>query len=480
MQLTCRSSSSSTPPSIGGLSRASPRSTRRSPPTSGSGSSRCPAGAARERSSAPGRPCSRSSRHPPLRRRLPPRSIAFVLVRGLVAFTLLLVLTGSASAASEAYLVDLESFAFSGGTTHGTTASGSVLTLAASGLTSAPYTDPHGYGTKTYESGSWTSAWHDPGFAFSQAVPSWNAATPAQTWIQVELRARTQDSRETKWYVLGRWASGDADFHRTSVPGQGDKDASIAIDTFLPKRAMLAYQLRLTLYREVGSGASPSVTKLSTVAANDADPYVPSATTMTTAMTLAVPEYSQEIHAGHYPEYDGGGEAWCSPTSTAMILAFWRRGPTAADYSWVTPPDHQDPWVDQAARFTYDYNYNGAGNWPFNVAYAHTYGLEGAVTQLRSLAEAEQHIKAGIPLVASLSFGSGKLDGFPFKSTNGHLLTIVGFTADGDVVSNDPAALTDADVQRVYDRAQFEQAWMESTGGLVYLLYEPGTELPTS
>ncbi len=141
----------------------------------------------------------------------------------------------------------------------------------------------------------------------------------------------------------------------------------------------------------------------------------------------------------------------------------------------MTPPDHPDPWVDHAARYTYDYNYNGAGNWPFNVAYAHTFGLEGAVTQLRSLAEAEQYIKAGIPLVASLSFGSGKLDGFPFKSTNGHLLTIVGFTASGDVVSNDPAALTDADVQRTYNRAQFEQAWMESTGGLVYLLYAPGT-----
>jgi peptidase C39-like protein len=413
-----------------------------------------------------------------LRPKRPPRSIAFVLARGLVAVTLLLVLTGSATAATQPYRVDLETFAFSGGTKEGTTESGGALTLAATGLSSAPYTDPHGYPTKRYDSGSWTSAWHDPGFAFSQAVPSWNATTPAHTWIQVELRARTQDARETKWYVLGRWASGDEDFHRTSVPGQGDKDGYVAIDTFVPKKAMLAYQLRLTLYRETDSGASPSVSKLATVVANDADPYVPSATTMTSELILPVPEYSQEIHAGHYPQFDGGGEAWCSPTSTAMMLAFWGRGPTPDDYSWVTPPDHEDPWVDHAARFTYDYNYNGAGNWPFNVAYAHTYGLEGVVTQLRSLAEAEQYIKAGIPLVASLSFGSGKLDGFLFKGTNGHLLTIVGFTASGDVVSNDPAALSDADVQRTYDRAQFEEAWMESTGGLVYLLYAPGTILP--
>src|ERR671918_681744 len=152
-------------------------------------------------------------------------------------------------------LVDLETFSFSTGTTAGTVSSGSSLTLAPTGLTTAPYTDPHGYGTKSYDAGTWTSGWHDPGFAFSQAVPSWNAVTPGRTWIQVELRARTQDGRETKWYVLGRWASGDADFHRTSVPGQGDKDGFVAIDTFVPKKAMLAYQLRLTLYREAGSGA---------------------------------------------------------------------------------------------------------------------------------------------------------------------------------------------------------------------------------
>ena len=47
---------------------------------------------------------------------------------------------------------------------------------------------------------------------------------------------------------------------------------------------------------------------------------------------------------------------------------------------------------------------------------------------------------AGIPLVASVSFGAGQLDGAPISSSNGHLLVIVGFEADGDVVVNDPAA----------------------------------------
>ena len=142
-------------------------------------------------------------------------------------------LTGSASAAKEPYRVDLESFAFSSGTKAGTTESAGALTLAAAGLSSAPYTDPHGYGTKSYDSGSWTSAWHDPGFAYSQAVASWNATrrrTPGSRW----RCARRPNARETKWYVLGLWA------RRRRLPphvgpGQGDTDGSVAIDTFFPR-----------------------------------------------------------------------------------------------------------------------------------------------------------------------------------------------------------------------------------------------------
>ena len=115
-----------------------------------------------------------------------------------------------------------------------------------------------------------------------------------------------------------------------------------------------------------------------------------------------------------------------------MILGYWGRGPSPADYAYVTDrrSGHRTrgSTTPRATRTTT--TTNGAGNWPFNIAYATRFGLEGAVTQLRSLAEAEQFIKAGIPLVASLSFGSGKLDGFLFKGTNGHLLTIVGFTAE--------------------------------------------------
>jgi hypothetical protein len=194
---------------------------------------------------------------------------------------------------------------------------------------------------------------------------------------------------------------------------------------------------------------------------------------------LAVPPFSQELHRGHYPQWDNGGEAWCSPTSTSMVLGYWGSGPSAADTAWVDPP--VDPQVDYAARNVFDYPYDGAGNWPFNTAYASRFGLEGFVTRLRSLAEAESFLASGIPLVVSVSFKEGKLDGAGY-STNGHLLVIRGFTRSGDVIVNDPASHLIADDTRVrviYDREQFENTWVPHSGGIVYVIHPAGHPLPT-
>ena len=388
--------------------------------------------------------------------------------------------TSGPAAASQAYPVSYHSFALSAGT--GTVVKSGALTLGSSGLTTTSYTDPYLLTTRSYDMGSWTSPMFSTGFGFSELVSSWIAQTPGGSFIHVYMSADRGDGTSTKWYTMGIWAYGDADIHRTSVGHQGDGDGYIAIDTFFAKdHQMFGYQLKLELYRLKGSSASPSVTRIGAVASDPVNtkPYLPSATTMTKDKVLPVRQFSQEIHAGQYPQYDGGGEAWCSPTSTSMVVDYWDKGPSPSEYAYV-PSEFADPWVDYTARYVYDYHYQGAGNWPFNVAYAGARGLDGEVTQLHSLAEAEQFIKAGIPLVASIAFTSNKLDGFLFKSTNGHLLVIVGFTKEGNPVVNDPAATSDATVQRVYDRAQFEKAWMAATGGIVYIIHPGSAPLPPS
>ncbi|WP_200208872.1 C39 family peptidase [Micromonospora coerulea] len=372
------------------------------------------------------------------------------------------------------------------------TAAGTLVTPA--GLTlgtpvgTTVYKDPHAKSKRTWAYGTWTTPLTEVGFGASELVASWNADTPAGTWIQVELQGTYTTGGQTPWYVMGRWASGDADIKRTTVDKQGDKISSIWTDTFSIDDTsagvlLQAYQLRLTLYRDPAQTASPVVRSLGAMSSNVPDRFTvtPSAGHIAWGTELAVPRYSQNIHAGHYPEYDGGGEAWCSPTSTEMVVEYWGRKPSAADTSWVDPT-YPDPTVNHAARMTYDYQYDGAGNWPFNTAYAAGFpGLEAKVTRLHSLDELEHFIAAGIPVVTSQSFLASELDGAGY-GTSGHLMVVVGFTAGGDVIANDPASSSNEAVRNVYKRDQFEQIWLRTkrttasggtgsgSGGIAYLI----------
>lgn len=328
--------------------------------------------------------------------------------------------------------------------------------------------------------GTWTSAPQSVPFDFDELVASWNATTPGGSWITIEMAA-TGSGRTTKWYTMGIWTSDATPAHRTSVGGQGDVNGFVAIDTFIRDKqaaALNSYQIKLTLH---AGTASPTVRFIGAMTSAASAYAYPSASRGVVRDDLGVPAYSQEIHKGEFPQYDGGGEAWCSPTSTAMILDFWHAGPSAAElaaFPGATKPDgtpYVDPQVDYAAQAVYDWHYQGAGNWPFNAAYAGSRGLNAFVTRLRSLAEAELFIQAGIPLVASIN---GRLPGFFFGKTSGHLLTIVGFTANGDVISNDPAVPTDAQVHKVYGRADFEQVWLGGSAGIVYVIYPNTMSLP--
>jgi hypothetical protein len=408
-----------------------------------------------------------------------------------LALTVAAIVVGSVPAAAKsstgAPSASFERFVLSQGTHTGTAEGSAELTLSGT-LATGTYTDPFPAGSPhdlSYESGQWISPAITAPFDIDELVASWNVATPNGTWIKTEMQA-TGSGRTTKWYTLGIWASGDGTIHRTSVPAQGDADGFVAIDTFIrSKKAapLRSYQLRVTLYRAAGSLATPIVRFIGAMTSAASDFAIPSAP-VGVVRELAVPQLSQEVHRGHFPEYDNGGEAWCSPTSTAMVLDYWKSlsysnsGPTPSQLGDFPSAAHVDGQVDYAARYVYDWNYQGAGNWPYNTAYAASFaGMNGFVTRLRSLAEAERFIANGIPLVASIN---GKLPGFLFKKTSGHLLVIRGFTATGDVITNDPAVFANTDARVVYGRAEFEHVWLEGSAGIVYVIYPDGVPLPAN
>ncbi|WP_414637870.1 C39 family peptidase [Actinophytocola sp.] len=354
------------------------------------------------------------------------------------------------------------------------------------------HTEPDLGTTRTYEYGRWTSQSYEQGFGATQLVASWNATTPDGTWLQVEMQGRSSTGATTAWYVMGRWALGDQDVIRTTVPNQEDATGYVDVDTFVANSGatLRSYQLRVTLYRAAGARVSPTLGMVGAMTSAIPDrftvPTSPSAGAW--GRELPVPRFSQNIHAGEYPQYGGGGEAWCSPTSTAMVVRYWGRGPSAADLSWVDP-SYQDPQVDHAARFSYDKDYDGTGNWPFNTAYAASYGLAAHITRLSSLADVERYIRAGIPVITSQSFLASELDGAGY-GTSGHIMVIVGFTETGDVIANDPASSSDDAVRNVYKREQFETIWLRTkrhnasggisggSGGIAYIIAPPGKRLP--
>ena len=334
--------------------------------------------------------------------------------------------------------------------------------------TAHPGTDPYTvgayYGGNYYNAGSFfvgeaISPVISAPFIFTEAIASWNASTPAGTWIEAQFRAQ-YGTHWSKWYSLGIWASDDSTIQRHSVRLQGDTDGYVAVDTFVStnkKETTNKFQLKLRLFSEDDT-ATPTVINASVAYSTSAPKKVDTVSAGNQAnwnTMINVPQCSQMV----YPD---GGEVWCSPTSTSMVLSHW---------DGYTGPC--EPRVREAVAGVYDWIYDGHGNWPFNTAYAATHGYEAYVARFTSLDKVEEFVHAGVPVVMSIAWGKGDITGSTIPSTNGHLLVLVGFDSQGNPIINDPAAASDDSVQVTYLRSEFEPLWLQSSGGTVYLIYPP-------
>jgi hypothetical protein len=103
--------------------------------------------------------------------------------------------------------------------------------------------------------------------------------------------------------------------------------------------------------------------------------------------------------------------------------------------------------------------------------------MRSYVTRLDDLAEVEDWIAAGIPVVLSARWDWLK-PGRPLDTT-GHLIVCIGFTDSGDVVINDPAAhLERGDaVRQIYKREDVIYSWTKSHNA-VYLVYPANAKIP--
>ncbi|MEA2490481.1 MAG: hypothetical protein QOH21_2273 [Acidobacteriota bacterium] len=311
--------------------------------------------------------------------------------------------------------------------------------------------------------GEATSPIVTPASPFLQAIPSWNAATPAGSWVETQVRARV-GTVWTKWYNLGVWDDDNSTVHRHSVKAQGDTAGSVSTDTLMlstKNAAANAVQVKVRLFSDSGVNL-PTVRNASI--ATSSTPAAPSTLLAGDPAKwnrlLNVPQCSQMV----YPD---GGTVWCSPTSTSMVLGFLTNDTATCETR-----------VRAATAGVHDWIFGGYGNWPFNTAYAATKGFNAYVARFTSMRDVENWVAIGIPVVFSFAWSNGQLTGAAIPSSAGHLAVIVGFDANGNPIVNDPAASADANVRRTYLRSQLEPLWLEKSGGTVYLIYPNGLQTP--
>jgi len=295
---------------------------------------------------------------------------------------------------------------------------------------------------------------------WDELVASWNADAPPGTAVRIEVQPVHYPGTDARYYCLGQWSVDNRRVARESVAGQKDVDGEVATDTLVLKRPAKAFRVRLTLtgHPEVRQPRleffGVSVVERGKGPGN----YAPERAAW--GRVLRVPIRSQV----DYPE---GVNAWCSPTSVSMVLAYWAAEEKRPDWDWPVPA---------VAAGVYDRTWVGTGNWSFNVAFAGSIpGIRAYAVRWADVAEIEAWVARGVPVVASVCYDL--LRGRPSTGESGHLVVCVGFTDCGDVILNDPG--TRQVPRRTVSRADFIRAWATSRN-TVYVIHPETWKTPAN
>lgn len=291
----------------------------------------------------------------------------------------------------------------------------------------------------------------DPGFDWDEMVVSWNVKHAEHTSIKFEARV-VRPEGPTNWYTMGIWS---LDGQRSSIQGQKDDGGQVLTDTLRVSQA--GGKLELRAYMQTLDGARDprlSLVTLSFSSAGYESEEEPDRGAW--GRTIDVLERSQMT----YP----GGEVLCSPTTVSMLMRHW------SDELKRPELDRDVPDVERGAIDAGDPK---TGNWPFSMAFAGSLDpFTAYVSRFSGIPDLEHWIAAGIPVACSVDYTllQGKTG-----PKAGHLVLLLGFTADGDPVFNDPG--WSKLVRQTYKRADFDRAWASSRR-TVYLVYPFGTATP--
>ena len=315
--------------------------------------------------------------------------------------------------------------------------------------------------------GSWTSAEAATDYPFDELIASFNVSTPGLTGVTLEIRVE-QDGVWSPWLYLQSWGRTLTPPDRTTKWDGGRVD----VDTLLLDKPATKYQTRVHFqsFEFDPNAPRPSIRRLSVCYSGVvSDPERRAKLSQETnkparpsegdwARDLPVPFRGQG--ADDVPK--SIRKLICSPTSTSMVLAFY---------------GIDRPTVENASAI-YDPCHDLFGNWGRAVARAGELGLDSYLTRFRNWDKVHEMIARGTPVIASIRFKRGQVQGFLYEFTEGHLLVIRGFKPNGDVIVNDPARKAKGNGV-VYPAAEFAKAWFDQ-GGVGYVIERPAQNAPTT
>ncbi|MBI4582138.1 MAG: C39 family peptidase [Planctomycetes bacterium] len=302
---------------------------------------------------------------------------------------------------------------------------------------------------------TYTSRAIETEFPFNDLVPSWNVDLPEGTGVEAEIRlGRKADGSWTPYYYFGVWGTAPKPDRRIIKDDHGVID----IDTFRSSRSFDRIQYKFLLattvpdrspvIRRVGLAYSNTLNDAA-LAARFRKP-IDSGPPSGWARRLPVPWRSQTV------EDEKIRHSVCSPTSVSMVL----------QYYGVTRP------TAEVAAAIYDRHYRVYGNWIRAVQAAYGYGVTGYLERFGDWDAVKRHIAAGRPVIASIRAEQGEIRHAPYRSTDGHLIVIVGFDQNGNLHINDPAAKTIEAGVATYFKEDMQKIWLDH-GGVGYVLTGP-------
>ncbi len=145
----------------------------------------------------------------------------------------------------------------------------------------------------------------------------------------------------------------------------------------------------------------------------------------------------------------------CSPTAVAMALSAYPNAPV---------------W-DDTITACYDAATRAYGVWPLAIRWSAMQGIVAAVEVFQDWQAPMACLSAGVPLVCSIDYDSGKLKHAPMARTGGHLVVVYGVEGN-EVLVKDPAGANRDEVIRRYDCSEFGDAWLRRRGA-AYVFARP-------